>query len=68
MVTVIKKVANAKHPVVAKHHAKHVEAVDADHANNLVDAAEHPADHLQDLHQAKNQTADAVVAHASNFF
>ena len=47
-------------------HFKYVEAVDADHANNLVDAK--AADHLQDLHQAKNQTADAVVAHASNFF
>ena len=57
-------VANAKHPVVAKHpaklakhpanhHAKHAEAADA----------EHLAEHL--AKPAKNLAADAAVVHAS---
>ena len=67
---------DAKHPAKlanhhAKHHAKHAEAADA---NNLVDVAdadhpaEHPANHHQAVKLAKNQAADAAVAHASKFF
>ena len=76
MVVNVEDLADAKHHArhhvkLANHHAKHAEAADA---NNLVDVAdaEHPADHLQDLHQAvspaKNQAADVVVVHASKFF